>query len=212
MIKLTRESMPFILQSKRSEWDRSLQIEMSKGLTVNQSSVSKNYNHPDIKLKLMASSHEKCMYCESKVRHIDHGEIEHIKPKSRFPNEIFNWNNLGFVCSMCNSIKRDQFIESLTIIDPFSDDPSAHLRSCGSIIFPKPGSDRGRMTILTLKLNRAELVEKREEKIKQIHELLETAARVAPELMPAIKREIEEYISPTQEYSFIGQVALKLFD
>lgn len=41
-----------------------------------------NYKHERNKLALKQASHDKCMYCECKISHIDFAHIEHIKPKA----------------------------------------------------------------------------------------------------------------------------------
>ena len=61
-----------------------------------------DYKHPDNKIALKNSTFGKCMYCESKITHIDYGDIEHIKPKSKYPTLKFTWSNLGFACTVCN--------------------------------------------------------------------------------------------------------------
>ncbi|MEE9118515.1 MAG: HNH endonuclease, partial [Calditrichia bacterium] len=44
--------------------------------------TNQNYKHPINKDTLRRSSHDKCMYCESKISHIDFAHVEHIKPKA----------------------------------------------------------------------------------------------------------------------------------
>ena len=51
-----------------------------------------------------------CAYCNNDVSLITAGNahIEHIAPKSLYPNFIFEPKNLCIVCSDCNTIKRNQ--------------------------------------------------------------------------------------------------------
>jgi hypothetical protein len=65
----------------------------------------------------------KCAFCESKVRHIAHGDVEHYRPKGGVrqndgdPLEqpgyfwlVYVWENLFFACQLCNqSFKRNLF-------------------------------------------------------------------------------------------------------
>lgn len=211
MIKLTRGDEPAILKVNKQTWAQELKDEMDSGLSINQASSSKKYNHPDVKESLMRASFGKCMYCESKVRHVDHGEIEHIRPKSVFPQSVFEWENLGFVCSVCNNKKRDQFDTETPIVDPFVDDPSEHLVPFGPTFFPKPGSNRGQITLITVDLNRIDLVERRREKIGQLHTLLEKANRLPLTLKQAVEAEAQAFVASSEEYSGTAQAAFKAF-
>lgn len=81
-----------------------------------------------IKLKKMANGLARCMYCED-----SQGDaIDHFWPRSRYPEQSFEWDNYLLACAHCNSNrKRDQFpVDSAgrpLLIDPTRDDPSAHL-------------------------------------------------------------------------------------
>lgn len=46
-----------------------------------------------------------CAYCEER----DKGEVEHFKPKSKFPELVYRWSNWGFSCHNCNQAKSDQW-------------------------------------------------------------------------------------------------------
>ena len=65
--------------------------------------VKKKYDDPLNKEALRKSTSGKCMYCESKMEHISYAHVEHIKPKSKFPELEFEWTNLGFSCQICNT-------------------------------------------------------------------------------------------------------------
>lgn len=210
MIRLTKASEPTHLANNKTDWLNNLNTEMAGGLTVNNAPSGKKYNHPTVKAALMSESHSKCIYCESKMKHVDHGEIEHIKPKSLFPQDIFDWNNLGFVCSVCNNTKSDKHDTSIPIVNPFVDDPSAFLVSIGAVMYSKPGSDRGQFTIQTVDLNRTELVERRNDRIKQLHTLLEKANRLPAVLKQAVVDEVNSYVSDTEEFSATAKAVLAI--
>lgn len=42
-----------------------------------------------------------CGYCERLSR----GLVDHFRPKSQFPNEVYDWGNWVFACPDCNSVK-----------------------------------------------------------------------------------------------------------
>ena len=42
-----------------------------------------------------------CAYCEETTK----GEVDHFKPKSRFPKLVYSWSNWLFACHECNHAK-----------------------------------------------------------------------------------------------------------
>jgi uncharacterized protein (TIGR02646 family) len=75
----------------------------------------KHYGHPTVKEALVAAQHGKCAFCESKVRQISPGDVEHFRPKAGYrqlrggPLQrpgyywlAYAWENLLFVCELCN--------------------------------------------------------------------------------------------------------------
>ncbi|WP_257744559.1 HNH endonuclease [Burkholderia glumae] len=87
---------------------------------------NKNYKHPKNKAALLEASSGKCMYCESKFVAIDHGDVEHILPKSKdkFPHLEFEWSNHGISCTKCNGAKSDKYDKNTPFINPYDEDPS----------------------------------------------------------------------------------------
>jgi hypothetical protein len=81
------------------------------------------YGAKSVKDALIAAQLGKCAFCESKVRHIAHGDVEHYRPKGGFrqsgsdPLEqpgyfwlAYAWTNLFFACQLCNqSFKKNLF-------------------------------------------------------------------------------------------------------
>jgi len=164
-----------------------------------------DYKHPDNKTALKASTSDKCMYCESKVTHIDYGDVEHIKPKSKYPNLEFEWSNHGFSCSICNrTYKKDKYDEATPLINPYDDEPSEHIIFNGAIVFAKQGSERGELSIIDLGLNRAELIEKRQEKIDEIDKVIKVCFRTTNEtLRNNALDELKNEANNDKEYSMV---------
>lgn len=42
-----------------------------------------------------------CAYCESECK----GEVEHFRPKSRYPHKVYEWTNWVLACHVCNNKK-----------------------------------------------------------------------------------------------------------
>lgn len=76
------------------------------------------YSGHGIKEALMTSHFGKCVFCESKVRAIAHGDVEHFRPKAGYDQgHTFNhdgyfwrayaWENLYFSCQVCNQVYKN---------------------------------------------------------------------------------------------------------
>ena len=152
-------------------------IKISKPKCPNSSVLQGDYKHPVNKNALVDASSGKCMYCESKITHVYFGDVEHIKPKSKFPSLQFDWFNLGFSCAKCNSAKSDKYDENTPHINPYDEDPEEHLIAWGALLKTKNASERGEITILDINLNRPELIEKRNARILDLGRALDACAR-----------------------------------
>ncbi|MCD2354877.1 HNH endonuclease [Pantoea sp. MHSD4] len=147
----------------------------------NPLAIRTNYKHPDNKLALQNCSHGKCMYCESKVSHVYFGDVEHIRPKAqgKYPELEFEWTNHGYCCARCNNEKNDQFDSNCPLVDPYSEDPDAHILAFGSLLRHKAGSERGALTITTVGLNRPDLVEQRSIRINDLQNAIDACFRTS---------------------------------
>lgn len=176
-------------------------IKLTRKICPNPEKLKSDYKHPENKVALKDSSYGKCMYCESLISHIDYGDVEHIKPKSTFPEETYNWDNLGYSCPKCNrDYKKDVYDPNL--INPYADDPKDYLMAIGGIIHAINGNDRGRITLAVIRLNRPELLQKRMSVLISFQDLIlrfNTATNQTER--DAIKILIEYEISDDKEYS-----------
>jgi hypothetical protein len=75
------------------------------------------YAAPAVKDALLAAQHGKCAFCESQVRHVSFGDVEHFRPKGGYRQAakdrlrrpgyfwlVYTWENLFFSCQMCNQM------------------------------------------------------------------------------------------------------------
>jgi uncharacterized protein (TIGR02646 family) len=81
------------------------------------------YAAKSVKKALIKAQRGKCAFCEAKVLHIDHGDVEHFRPKGGVQNAAdeqmllpgyywlaYDWENLFFACAMCNQTgKKNRF-------------------------------------------------------------------------------------------------------
>ncbi len=66
-------------------------------------------------LRAMCNGPRLCMYCERN----EATDIEHLRPRSKYPQATFVWENYLLACSTCNSkFKRDEYHEGF--MDPSS--------------------------------------------------------------------------------------------
>lgn len=167
--------------------------------------VRGDYKHSVNKKALKEASVDKCMYCESKISHIDFAHIEHFKPKAlnKFPELEFEWSNLGYSCPKCNNNKSDKFHDDSPYIDPYSEEPSEYFLANGSWLFVKQGSERSDLTIRDIGLNRPELLEKRLEKITEIQSAITACFRTNNVVLREMAlQELRKEAEPDKEYSF----------
>jgi uncharacterized protein (TIGR02646 family) len=86
------------------------------------------YGAKSVKNALIRAQQGKCAFCESQVRHIAHGDVEHYRPKGGVRQSetdpldqpgyfwlAYGWENLFFACQLCNqSFKKNLF----PLVDP----------------------------------------------------------------------------------------------
>jgi len=166
MIKLEKRPIPKRLEDNSVDWTKAVVDTKNAGLLPTPTELSR-YRHPDIKAVLVEETAGKCAYCESKLQHIHHGDVEHIYPKSLDPTKTFEWQNLTLACEVCNQNKsnKDPFLEN--IIDPYQTDPEQHLIFAGGLVFAR-GTREGTSTRILLELHRAELVEMRNDQLEKV--------------------------------------------
>lgn len=160
------------------------------------------YKNDEIKERLKRETHEKCAYCESRMLHVDYGDIEHIQPKGRNPTLRFAYWNLTLSCGVCNTRKA----EFDDILNPYSVDPAEHLFAQGPMIFRRALSDHGLITERRLDLNRLPLLERRKERLQAIALIADQIARTADHAIRKILvDELKAEASSDKEYSLAAQ-------
>tara|TARA_R100000935_G_scaffold56635_2_gene88789 strand:- start:107 stop:763 length:657 start_codon:yes stop_codon:yes gene_type:complete len=173
MIKLVKFDQPVVLIENEVRWTEELLAAIETGDKKVIGAKKKRYNHKDVKSRLKEETNGKCAYCESKVSHVAHGDIEHVTPKSVEPRRTFEWQNLTFACQICNQNK-----SSLDgIIDPYNEEPSDSLEFWGH--FLRGTNERGRYTRLMLELDRSDLIEQRALVLKRYADAVESIRNAA---------------------------------
>ena len=80
------------------------------------------YGNHSVKSQLKLISYGKCCYCDSYIEDVEHGDVEHFRPKSKYWWLAYTWENLLYACQICNqSYKMDNFpINGSRATDPQS--------------------------------------------------------------------------------------------
>lgn len=206
MIKLQKLEEPQILKDNSKKWTEEYLNYIEEGKDI-PDAVKKRYSHSDIKSQLIKETNGKCAYCESKFTHICPGDIEHILPKSKnaHPELYVTWDNLTMACETCNrSGKKTYNNDDEPLLNPYTDEIEQEIFGAGPMIFAMSGSRKGELSIEVLKLNRANLIERRSEAIKKIDLLRQKYNKEEnTSYKEILLNQIIEEISNDKEYSFV---------
>lgn len=202
MIKLQQNPSKTALD--RLELLRARYREYENNGEVAPESLKHGYRDPIVKEAVKEETCNKCAYCEAKITHISYGDIEHIIPKSVCPDLLLDYYNLTYACSVCNNRKRDYYDVVHSLINPYQDNPNDHLLAAGPMVFHKPGSELGQLTVDKLDLNRTDLFERRLDRIKSIQRLADLYARAEDiSFRELLKSELLKECENCEEYSFV---------
>jgi hypothetical protein len=163
-----------------------------------------------LKAHLVIEANGKCIYCESKVTHVYFGDIEHIRPKAKFPEERLDPENLGLACALCNNAKGEFWDEATPLLNPYADDPGEELIALGFLVTRRPGRNRARITVELLRLNRPALLERRKERIELLQPLADQFMEEPPgPIKDLLRGELCRQAGNDQEYAMIVRAYLK---
>lgn len=144
------------------------------------------------------------------LAYIHHGDVEHIYPKSLDPTKTYDWDNLTLACEVCNQLKSNHDPNMQYIIDPYNIEPAVHLNFVGTIMHVVT-ADYGQNTKSILKLNRAQLCERRMEKLENTLSIFEN---ILNETLPLPTRKaiyedlLENEGANTSEYAAMNRAAI----
>lgn len=153
---------------------------------------------------LRAMADGKCAYCEC----VDPRDVEHFYPKSWYPERMFRWDNLLFVCKTCNLDKKERFptdgAQSL-LIEPSAEDPARFFRWDPSTGRPLVNSEptrrrRAEETLKTLpRLKHQALAEERRQLRLAVSFLLTEVLEETPRPPDVVSR-LQTLLAPTQPW------------
>lgn len=203
MIRLSKAQLPQELQELLADRTSRFLDLLAAGQPI-PDGIADSYRDRRIKLLLRTETADKCAYCESKVPHIDHGDVEHIVPKAVRPELRFSFDNLTYACSVCNGKKGAFHNEQTPLLNPYVDDPQDHLVAVGPMVMRRPTSDRGLVTQRVLDLNRGALVERRAERLEAVGSLMDQIARTSNvAIRQVLLDQVNQESLQDKEYAFV---------
>ena len=152
-----------------------------------------------------------CGYCEKRPR----GTVDHFRPKSLYPEQVYFWSNWIFACNDCNQAKSNKWPVG-GYIDPCAKSSPAHAEryfifdtQTGEILPNEDLSPRRRRkaqrTIDDLKLNEQHHLKNRLEWLRLISGIIpDYSESTATELVG----ELEHFASRSTKYSSITRALL----
>ncbi len=129
MIKLEREVEPQGMIDNKAQWQSDLQSAIAnygsykKIPDKEKQKLISFYRNDAVRDGLIKSSFGKCAFCECIPSEGGNIEIEHFKPKSKYPELTFEWDNFLPSCRKCNGSKDSHDTGVEPIINPYDIDP-----------------------------------------------------------------------------------------
>lgn len=195
MIPLNVGPVPPVLAGNEEPWG----IEYEEAVNAGKKPLHR-YRSDQVRDALRLETSGKCAYCESYIEHVSYSHVEHIKPKAKFPRLVCMWNNLTLACQKCNTNKGDYYEDDARLLNPYLDDVEEQVVFFGPMAIDF--SDRAKLTINRISLNRPELLYKRSEKLSSVKLLIDLMGRAGDNvaLTEALKLDLEEALAPNAEF------------
>ena len=157
MRNVTRSTTPATLAAHATQWTEELLqwIDANPTASVPEALI-RRYAQDDVREALRTMYRDQCCYCEGRIKDVSYDHIEHRRPKSKFRDTVFAWNNLHLACQKCNTTKGEKWTEAASILDAAVDSVEDHLTyettEIGLLRWPR--SQRGTTTVEHAGLNR----------------------------------------------------------
>jgi uncharacterized protein (TIGR02646 family) len=192
MIRVNRGLEPDGFATRSTDWQRRFAEAKIQNPTLTPSKfwgqVRKEIR-PDAQV-LFRAFYGKCAFCESRMAHVSSPNVEHYRPKSKFLDQMFVWQNWLLSCGRCNDKKWAHFPicdGQPCLLDPTTEDPNEHVGFLDAQIIDR--TPRGAKTVKLVGLDRTPLVEERARWLMTIRFLLLLIHRV-----PEVRKEVRELL------------------
>ncbi|AMN45510.1 hypothetical protein ACG33_00015 [Steroidobacter denitrificans] len=207
MIRVVKGQRPEVLQQNEGSW-------LDEFLSDPQNGTKRyRYRTPEIKQALIAETHSKCIYCESKIGHNTPGDVEHKIPTSLVRERHFDWENLTIACTECNRRKNDYLDAERPFLDPYADNVEARLVHYGPVVAWVDGDAPAEITVRKLALNESTRLQLILRKIEKLEQLSILRGRIVNELSEPLRlileTRLEEMQSDGAEYAGMIRSAMR---
>ncbi|KGK29177.1 MULTISPECIES: HNH endonuclease [unclassified Cellulophaga] len=135
---------------------------------------SSKYAHNSIKIQLNSISHNKCFYCETKLKG-KRKEVDHHIEVSVDKSFSFQWTNLFLSCDNCNNKIPHSTISINDALNPCANtdiEIKEHITFNDEIIEPRNNSQLGLSTIKKYRLDNELLDTRRLKSLKMFYKLI----------------------------------------
>ena len=223
MIRVIRTAEPTVLINNKVKWTtdyRRARAAYNRKPTKNnlrrKNAAESKYNHRAVRTELITMCHGKCVYCESHVMHVSYPHIEHFRPKAKFPNLCFEWENFFLACSICNGsmYKSDKWPTSASggpFIDPEIENPNTYFEfnfdPITGVSDVKPKGRRAKTTEKIFGLNRIDLLKHRNPVVKKLAYIALQASKGDVDAL----KEIKDSMQPDQEYAAFARAFFRKY-
>ncbi len=214
MINVARTTKPYVLAINANDWRDAYLVAIATLAADKENDDKKKakkktegkYADDAVRNQLQVMFGSKCAFCESHIRHVSYDQIEHFRPKHRFPELCFEWDNLLLACGGCNGAKYKgtKFPEAADggpYVNPVEEEPNDFF---DFVINPHtelaeviPKVLRGETTERDLGLNRPDLLQHRSKAVFNIFLLAFTAKKGDPDCLKLLIKNCQ----PQYEYA-----------
>ena len=145
-----------------------------------------------------------CVYCtihENEWIGLRHFTVEHLKPQSKFPHLICEYENLLYACNLCNSFKHndwpsdDPLTDGIGYLNPCVHDYEDHFTCDDTSAIVRGVTPAARYMVERLHLNRRHLVDLRVTRRRQ-EDVHEEALEQYDQILSLISQRLESSSLP----------------
>lgn len=114
MIQLPAVALPARARSQLRRWQREIDVipnypaRVAAGkvrFSARNKGTNITFRRVRTTLKQMCSGAQRCAYCEDSAGY----QVEHMRPKDLYPDQVFEWANYTYACGLCNGPKNNRF-------------------------------------------------------------------------------------------------------
>ena len=197
---IKRSACPQLLADNQSEWTMPWVVFYRIGVEKVPPKLPSvaHWRKPEIRIVLINDFHNNCGFCGESIptplledteaqntERVGIGDVEHLKPKSKYPELVYEWANYLWSCKPCNFQKKEFFDKNHPFLNPCCEEDCENLEfiedtgryELKDTVVDDYWKQRLRNTELKTMLNADELCRKRKFKIGSLRKKFESIER-----------------------------------